>query len=262
MGLFRLRKDYVVFIWLVAACSQNPVIEGDLNEIMVRAILSPDFNRQSILVVEGKNLVLISEIPAEQIEQPLKNARVVVRGADQEILFSEVSPGLYQDVQMPLKVIPGQTYYLEITDKRGRIVRGHTTVPASFHIISPKDGLVVRDGDRVLFIWEPSVGAMSYHIRLVVPECARIPGRPATILVGGANFNESRDSVPVRMFFRCDTIMQKQQFKVIALDSAYSLYNFQTGQPFLVNFKNLDNALGLFGSMVSDSVTIVVVPRK
>lgn len=253
------RRFILLFVSLLMGCSLNPAADRDLNEIMVLAILSPDFTRQSVLLVEGTNLALIPEEPTDRVDNPVQNARVVVRSANQEVVFDEVSPGLYQDVQTSLDVIPGQTYFLEISDARGRQVTGRTTVPARFHILAPQPGLTVRDGEMVFFDWEPSAGALFYTIDLVLPECARNPRLPLPFTpVRGSN--DPRDSVRVWMNSRCDPAMQNQQFKVIAFDTAYSRYDFFAGRPFLETFKNLDNALGLFGSMISDSVTIKVVP--
>ncbi|RMF64930.1 MAG: DUF4249 family protein, partial [Calditrichaeota bacterium] len=222
----KMKPCYRLFLaLLLAGCSQNPVVDEGLNEIMVLAILSPDFTRQSVLLVEGTDLASIPEKPTDRIDNPVQHARVLLRGANQEVVFDEVSPGLYQDVQTPLEVVPGQTYSLEISDDHGLHITGRTTVPARFHILAPEPGLTVHDGERVPFAWEPSAGALFYDINLVLPDCARPPfHRRSTLLVGGSNALRVQDSVRVRMFPPCDSLMQEQQFKVIAVDTGYALY--------------------------------------
>lgn len=259
------RPVILLCISLLVSCSLNPVADRNLNEIMVQAILSPDFTRQSVLLVEGTNLALIPDKPTGHIDNPVQHARVVVRSATQEVVFHEVSPGLYQDVQASLDVAAGQTYYLEISGAQGRHVTGRTTVPERFHILSPKPDQTVQEGKKVFFAWESSSGAPVYNIGLVLPECARDFFHPtAFTVVGGfprrGGGNEPQDSVRVWMDSRCGIEMRRQKFKVIAFDTAYSRYNFFTGRPFVDTFKNLDNALGLFASMISDSVTIKVIP--
>lgn len=257
-----MKSGKILLVLLLSpACSQNPVADSDLNPIVVLAALSPDFERQAIYLDEGANLINIDELKIDELAKPVQNARVVVKSESQEVIFKEVAPGKYQDTETALVVESGKTYQLEVTDPRGRILRAQTTVPGAFHILSPENGATFAHNSEVEFRWQPSSGAVIYLLGRLLTECEPDPfGRDFA-------YHRLTDTTMVStiawMDPRCDSLQQVQTFKVLAYDTALSSYLFFINSDGArARRSNIENGVGVFGSLVSDSLTIVVVPKN
>ncbi|HEX9654676.1 MAG TPA: DUF4249 family protein [bacterium] len=221
-----------------------------MNRMVVLAVLSPDFERQTIILYQGINQVYTDGLPIGGVDQPIRHARVVVSSENQVVNFAETAPGEYRDVVIPLFVEPGKTYFLQVTASDGQTVQARTTVPSPVHFLRPEDNLEVTDSTFVEFIWTESPG---------VAVCTfdwRRPCEHRNYSRIGDPVHSNRVVVLVLNWSFCDVGPWVHTFRVSALDSAFANYvdAFPNGTT------NIENGAGVFGSMVSDSLTITVFP--
>lgn len=261
-----MKSRLSLFLLLTLSCSQNPVIEANVNKIVVLSILNPTYTRQTIVLVEGTNIVNIENIDwqeIEKVERPVQQANVFVRSATQNVRFSEISPGLYQDAETKLQVVPGETYFLEVEDSQGRQLRASTTVPGEFHIISPENGSTFAHLSPVDFTWQLSEGAFVYEVGRDLLDCELFTdsGRFSIYTI------RTTTNFTFRSFMspRCDSTRQFQMHRVLAYDPAASAFlhsgsNLYDSGP--APTTNIENGAGVFGAMASDSLTIIVVPQN
>jgi hypothetical protein len=243
-------KKSLLLVLLALSCSKNPVADSDLNRIVVLAVLSPNFDRQTIILYEGINEIYTDGLPIGGLDNPLRRARVVVRSEGQEVMFTEVAPGEYQDVVQSLHVEPGKTYFLEASAPKGQVVEARTTVPNPIYFLQPEDSLEVADSTFVKFIWTESAGAAAYTFNWRLP-CEH----PNYSRVGYPVYSNSIVLL-LRQWSFCEEDQPVYTFWVYALDSAFASYIDAIPN----RGTNIENGAGVFGSMVSDSLNIIVVP--
>lgn len=253
MRLVRIFLSALVLL----SCSQNPVFEVNVNKIIVQAILDPGFERQTIFLGEGINVANIDGLLFEDLDSPLQNATVVVRSSSQEVRFQEISPGVYQDVTNRLNVQAGEIYVLEVNDNVDRSVSARTRVPGTFQFTSPEEQASFRESELVAFDWEPSRGVGVYVLGEIIPECS-------------SKESESRAFNHLRVTRNTQTFIRFRQWdcnapdrgvmnlRALAVDSSAARWIW----PFAIGdgeqTSNIENGIGVFGSMVSDSLKILI----
>ena len=109
-------KTFSVLVLVLSACSQNPVIDTNINRLVVQAILNPDLENQIISLSEAINVAQSDGVTQPELDDPISGATVTVRSSRQEVIFSEVSPGVYKDIDEALRVAPLTAYSLEVRD--------------------------------------------------------------------------------------------------------------------------------------------------
>lgn len=235
------------------ACSDSPMVETNLNQIIVWSILSPQYETQTVLLGQGLNIVYADRLNEEDLSNPIRDATVVVKDGEQEVLLQEVEPGVYQDVEAPLEIEPGRTYHLEVSDGAGRIARAHTTVPGEFEIEMPANGAAIATLDSLVFQWQRSPHARRYEVgALLEPPCA------PTDRGGYYYLANTRDTVAtVRFFDFCTTESSRIQFRVTAYDTASAIYRFSLRNDLEV-FSNIEGGKGIFGSLIWRSIDLFV----
>lgn len=240
-----------------AGCTLNPVGETNANKIAVFAVLGPDYPRQKIMLVEGTSVIDVEGLYPGELDRPLRGAKVMVSGNHQTIQFTEVSPGLYQDVTTPLQVVAGERYFLEVQDAGGSVLSAYTRVPGAFNFTTPSDSARFGIDTLIFFRWQGSVAAGIYVLGRNLSECERD--------FGGRNFGiyestrDTQEAIIAWINPFCNSSPDAQTVKVLAYDSSFATYIYSVdsnGTP--LRLSNIDGGFGVFGSMVSDSVTIVV----
>lgn len=252
------RLNSLLLIVCTFSCSQNPVIQGDVNKLVVQAVLSPDLIQQTIYVSEGRNIVNIEDVPFPELDNPLSDASVIVRDSRSTTTFQETEPGIYRDLQNRLDVRPGETYLLEVIDSKGRVVTAETTVPARTQFLAPEESQVFPEQQPVQFAWQVSSGAAGYVFGELIPECSgKVSQRGifndlAVTAQPGATISFSKwDTV-------CGPEKRKiMNLRVLALDQAAAHFEWAYAfAPAGKRISNIENGFGMFGSMVSDSLFI------
>ncbi len=250
----------LILILLTMSCSLDPVGETDATKVTVLAVLSPDYVRQTIMLVEGTNIFDVDGLYPSELDHPVQGARMVVRSAKQTVEFTEVSPGLYQDAETQLQVVSGESYFLEVQEADGPELFARTTVPGAFRIIAPEDSATFVIESEVAFSWQRSSGAGTYVLGRNLFECEKeFFGRNFGFY---GSFDKTQTKIIAWINIFCNSSLQAQTFKVLAYDSSLAAYLYSVdsnGAP--LQRSNIDGGLGVFGSMVSDSLTIVVTSQ-
>ncbi len=248
-------------ILALAACSQNPIIETNINRLAVQAILNPDLENQIISVSDAINIAQSDGITQPELDNPTSGAIVIVRSSTQEVRFSEISPGVYKDLAEKLHVAPLKTYTLEVRDPEGRIVTGRTTVPERPHFLTPQNESSFNELVDVNFEWQPSERIGFYLFGEVVPKCSRF--NPEFSAFNQLRFlHETKTVIRFRQWLDCGFVDREvMNLRVFAVDSAAAAFVW----PSLSGFgrggqkaSNIENGVGVFGSMVADSVKILI----
>lgn len=244
----------LIFATGFLACSERPMVETNLNQIIVWSILSPRYERQTVRLDQGLNIVYVDGLNEEDLSNPIRNATVVVNDGEQEVLLQEVEPGVYQDIDEPLDVEPGRTYRLEVIDDTGRIARASTTVPGEFEIETPANGEKLDALDSPVFRWHASPYAMRYEVGALLEQ----PCAP-TDREGYYYFVNTPDTVAVLSFFVfCTTDSNRIEFRVTAYDTAAGIYRFSQSHD-LERFSNIEGGKGVFGALDWRSVELLLV---
>ncbi|MFQ5706097.1 MAG: DUF4249 family protein [bacterium] len=259
--VFEVLRKLTLLLLLATGCSQNPVVETDINQLVVRGVLSPEFDHQTILVEQGTNILLTDGLKQSELAKPVEEAVVIVNSDGREVVFQEVAPGEYQDIATPLNVEPGKTYSLRIQDKQGHQLSAKTTVPGHFEIVLPIEGASYLPSQQIEFKWQPSPHVGIYAIGLVLPEeCAYRFDEERRQFNFVQTTKNTETSIPFVNSCAADQSALRY-WRVVAYDSAFAAYQFGfflfgDNRP---RDSNIEGGLGVFGSMVSDSVTVVAV---
>jgi len=255
-------KSICIFLLLVmCACGRNPLVETDLNLILVRSILSSDYPSQTVSLELAENVVYIDGKRQTDTVTPIVGATVVLKSDIQEIIFQEVEPGKYQDVDEKLQVLPGHRYTLEVRDKDGRTASASTTVPSGLHLQASSGAESFKEGDAITFTWEKpkhTGGVYDFGI-ILMPNVCQEDMQPGYMRWALGSTTEQ----VVQAYRFCDLAEESREFKVSAFDSAIVFWEYpgwyapgpsqQTS--------NIHNGLGVFGSAISDTCRIRILPR-
>ncbi|HEX9653482.1 MAG TPA: hypothetical protein VGA99_07210, partial [bacterium] len=151
-------------------------------------------------------------------------------------------------------------YFLEVQDAKGRQLRAQTTVPGLFQITRPADGATFASDSYVEFSWEPSSGAGIYVLGRNLSGC-EAEYNDRNFGYYGA-FGATTASLIAWLNTFCFTSPQVQTFKVLAYDSALAAYQYSVGRNgSQFQRSNVEGGLGVFGSMVADSLALTITPQ-
>ncbi len=255
------RSRLLLLFLIIAACGQNPVIDGDINRLVVESILNPDNDQQTVTVSEATNVALSDGLRLDDLDKPVTGARVQVSGGGQQVTFVEVAPGTYRDTNERLRVVPGAVYNLEVRDGDNRAVFARTRVPGRPAFTSPVHGASFDVLTQVDFDWDLSEHAGLYVFGEIIPVCSGF-----NIDLGA--FHQLRLGLDghTTIFFRqwpnCGPDAKKvMNLRVFAADSAASawLWPFESGLGRSgTRVSNVRNGTGVFGAMLADSVQILI----
>lgn len=243
---------------LLVGCMDRTPVAPTANAIVVHAVLDPSTRDQYVVVqtapgrvddaraLTGAAVVLILPDGRRVTAAEETNKGTVLLKS-----FATMPKTIYHFAlgQLGFSLVPGATYGLEITAPDGRVVRGHTTVPAAAPatVISPVRNLYMF-ADTARLTWPRVAAARSYEIA-VLPENPNA-STPQAILVDTAValFADLRTANGGDLF----TTGFVNDVDVTAVDSNYYDYYRRSSDIFtgigLIN--HLDGANGLFGSVV------------
>jgi len=263
---------YIQIAVLLFSCSQEPIFQSDISTVVVESFLNPALLAQTVTLREATNVAASDGRKVSDLDRPLSGAMVVVRSQEQEILFQEVAPGIYQDTEEKLNVLPETTYSLEVLDSKGRIMTAQTTVPAQISFMRPGDATVFATNSDVRFEWSKG-NVTRYAFGEVILECWRVNSELAVPfhLLG---ITEKTDfTLRFEQWRGCDAANRPvMKLRVLAPDSIGLFYLWPErslrvetadGGVRTIGFNdqkpsNIRNGVGVFASMVTDSVTIFV----
>ena len=259
---------------LLFSCSQEPIFQSDISTVVVESFLNPALPVQTVTLREATNVAASDGLNVSNLDQPLSGAMVLVRSHEQEILFQEVAPGIYQDTGEKLNVLPETTYSLEVLDGKGRTMTAQTTVPAQISFIRPGNTTEFTTASDVLFEWSKG-NVTRYAFGEVIPECWRVNSElevPFHLL----EITQKTDiSLRFQQWQGCnDANRSVMKLRILAPDSIGLSYLWprrsvrQETADGSIRFtvfngqkpSNIRNGVGIFASMVTDSVTIFVEP--
>jgi hypothetical protein len=216
------------------------------SEPNVASVISPNYRLQRVYVGITYKMTDTPESYGEWVG--VSNAKVVISGNGQEILFEEQgNSGIY--VSKNLNVKAGKLYHLKVTYPDNKKVTGTTRIPSEFRILRPTNGDTISISDTL--IWQKSSGAVGYFMN----------GR----IYNGSGYPESI-SQEVRDTLMCfsewipswyqpepgDTI----RFCVAAIDTNYWNY-WSINEYNLEETPYLNGGIGVFGSLViSDTIDV------
>jgi len=287
---FRLPNGPIWLVFLLIffnACSTDPVLVDSRfqHEIYVLALLSNAAAHQSVRVQRTGALT--------QPPQAVEDATVSIRDSRATYRLSHVGGGLYRDVETPIPIRAGETYFLQINLPGQETIRAQTTVPQQFQI------LIFPAADTLVLQKEidPS-GLLRYSAPLNIswsPNQAILTRLRETIF-----YSQSQDryyddcySVSSGRTLRQDFLLRtgssaddrplKARFYVTQLDSIFAAYTFLNSYNcfdldidenpkneramYLLNWRqridkehvdvfNVQGAKGVFGSVWVDSVQV------
>lgn len=160
---------FIIFILSLYNCD-NPSAPKFQTEISVFAILHPEWEHQKIYVYRTYENITD---PVSREELFVKDARVTLSGADQQIEFTyiygaDLRHSNYIDSTQRLIVVPGKQYELRIESEFG-ILKGKTVVPHPIRILAPEQGDSIEDKSDVKIRWNAVENAEGYIINLLSP---------------------------------------------------------------------------------------------
>jgi|GEM_PF-3524909 len=255
------RFNLLLLTLALTACGQNPVIEGEVNPLLVQAVLNPDNHMQTVRISEATNVVKSDGLSLGDLELPISGAFVQVRGGGQSVLFSEVAAGVYRDTETKLQVTPGETYELQVNDGGGRAVSARTTVPIRPVLTSPGDQAVFPESTPVEFVWQKNKDEDFYIFGELIPECSEINTdisafNPLRFL------HSDRTTIAFRPWFNCAPEEARiMNLRIFAVDPAAGGFLWPGPSGFGRDGQqasNIRDGVGVFGSMAADSVTIFI----
>jgi len=246
-------RSLSIFVTVFLACADSPVVETNLNQIIVWSVLSPRYERQTVRLDQGLNIIYVDGLSEDEFSNPIRDATVLVKNGENEVLLPETAPGVYQDIDKPLDIEPGRTYHLEVTDGSGRVARAHTTVPGVFEIESPSNGAAVSVLDSLVFRWQASSHAQRYEVGAVFePPCT------STDREEYAFFAATRDTlVSLRARDWCPFDSSRIEFRVLAYDTAAATFRSSFFDRLEI-FSNVEGGKGIFGSLNWQSVDVFI----
>lgn len=163
---------------VVCFCSNQPIISSieGVGDYYCFCTLDPDYTYQQVLV--GKTV-------PESFPIDISDALVTIESTNQSVLFQYIGKGFYRDTEQPLKLVPGETYYLTVRLADGNLMTGKATMPDSFQILSPTktdtvDHYLSTRLDTMLLprvSWTKSAGARFYYLRLIFSD-AEVQANP------------------------------------------------------------------------------------
>ncbi|MBN2089381.1 DUF4249 family protein [candidate division KSB1 bacterium] len=152
---------------VVCSCSNQPIISSieGVGDYYCFCTLDPDYTYQQVLV--GKTV-------PESFPIDISDAMVTIESTNQSVLFHYIGKGFYRDTEQPLKLVPGETYYLTVRLADGNLMTGKATMPDSFQILSPTktdtvDHYLSTRLDTMLLprvSWTRSAGSRYYQVEL------------------------------------------------------------------------------------------------
>jgi len=259
-----MKRTNLLFLALIlTACGQNPVIEGEVNPLLVQAVLNPDNRMQTILISEATNVVRSDGLGLGDLDLPISGASVHVTGGGQSVKFGEVSPGTYRDVEARLQVTPGQTYLLEASDGGSRTVSAITTVPMRPVLTSPGDQEEFPESVPVEFVWRKNQEEDFYVFGEIIPECSEI-NTNISVFNPLRFLHTDRTTVAFRPWFNCAPEEARvMNLRVFSVDPAAGGFLWPGASGFGRDGQqasNIRDGVGVFGAMVADSVKILIGP--
>ncbi len=216
------------------------------------------------LIVAGSAAVQANFNRSYAIDEPFDTlfpgAAAIVWGGSDTWQMTNQSRDVYVTGELQSRPAPGDTFGLRVVKDGFDTVYGRTVVPDSFRIIFPRAGDTVTMSDSM--VWSRSRGCAGYYMSIQSVErgdtfyySLAIPNDTT-----GNNFDSLRFVFP-QMVFLYQFRPGNHTLRVYALDTNYFDWvragGFGLG-PGTAETTHLSGGLGVFGSMVGESVRVVV----
>jgi len=247
----------------IAGCSEPTTEQEYSNQIVVSGYLIANHPIDSIVV---ERTVRIDETYSPS-NAAIRNAIVVVTANGISDTLSEISPGKYSSPQI---IFPKTKYSLYIRVPDGRIVRGETTVPDTFHIEQRPPTQVTYATTTPMITWSASNLNSDYILSVTSLDTSEHKPIPLESIFADSierarrtdftfGFEEIRHSEIPWFAFHYYGL---NAISVLAIDKNYYQFFQQLFSPptDIKEYKyNLQGGIGVFGSAAMDSVHIVVL---
>lgn len=219
-----------------------------------------------LLVIEGylysgaESQQIHLSLPAKQgsNNEVVDDAEVSLYDINNEYHFDHVEDGIYRYDGVDLKIIPGQTYFLE-AEYEGQKITAQTTVPRTpVGLEADQDTLVIDDffSDYIIFSW--SNPDFEYYSPLIRSTTSS-PDGLINDQVDRFNFSfPLSESEIVVDAFNIEYLGQNELILYSVTDEYLDLYEFTFQEGGLTQPGNIENGLGVFTSFSSDTVNFYV----